>query len=347
MFEYVGSIHIHSKFSDGSGNADEIAEIANEVGLDFIILTDHNTLRALHEGFEKWYGNTLLLVGTEINDKVNKNHYLAMNIEKTFSTRLTAKDYVKKVKDAGGIGFIAHPFENRHSMKEHPPYPWTDWDAGEFTGMEIWNHMSEWMEGLTEQNKYNHFVHPLRSIEGPKKETLAKWDELNKVRKVVGIGGIDAHAHKVNVLGFVEVEVFPYKVLLKSIRTHILTDKRLPKKENDISTAKQIIYKNLSNGRCFFANHYHGDAKGFRFFANDGEKKYQMGDIIKSKESIKLKVILPNVSAKVKLIHNGKEISSFENTEGSFIVQKKGQYRVEVYKNNKAWIFSNHIRIGN
>ncbi len=345
MYEYVGSIHIHSKFSDGSGDAAEIAQIANEVGLDYIILTDHNTLRALHEGYEKWYGKTLLLVGAELNDKVNLNHYLAMNIDKVFSTRLTAKEYVKKVADAGGIGFIAHPFEQRNSMKEHPPYPWKDWDAGEFTGIEIWNHMSEWMEGLTEQNKYNHFIHPLRSIVGPPKETLAKWDELNKNRKVVGIGGIDAHAHKVNVLGFVEVEVFPYKVLFKSIRTHILTDNQLDK--NNIEKSKEILYKNLAYGRCFVANHYHGDAKGFRFYANDGDKKYQMGDIIQKSNKVKLKVILPKVSAKINLIHNGKQISSIENNEGSFIVNKKGQYRVEVYVDNNAWIFSNHIRIGN
>jgi len=345
MFEYVGAIHIHSKFSDGSGDVAEIAQIANEVGLDFIILTDHNTLRALHEGYEKWYGNTLLLVGAELNDKVNRNHYLAMNINKAFSTRLTAKEYVKKVGETGGIGFIAHPFEKRNSMKEHPPYPWTEWDAGEFTGIEIWNHMSEWMEGLTEQNKYNHFVHPLRSIVGPTKETLEKWDELNINRKVVGIGGIDAHAHKVNVLGFVEVEVFPYKVLFKSIRTHILTKNKINK--NDIEKSKKIIYENLAYGRCFVANHYHGDAKGFRFFANDGEKKYQMGDTIKENNKIKLKVILPKISGKINLIHNGKQISSIENNEGSFIVSKKGNYRVEVYIDNKAWIFSNHIRIGN
>ena len=75
MYEYVGAIHMHSKFSDGSGDADRIAEIASEVGLDFIILTDHNTLRALHENYEQWYKNTLMLVGCELNDKKNKNHY--------------------------------------------------------------------------------------------------------------------------------------------------------------------------------------------------------------------------------------------------------------------------------
>jgi len=347
MFEYIGALHMHSKFSDGSGNADDMAKIANEVGLDFIILTDHNTLRALDEGYEKWYGNTLLLVGYELNDKINQNHYLAMNVNETFSTRLSAKEYVKKIKDVGGIGFIAHPHEKRNSMKEHPAYPWTDWEVGEFTGIEIWNHMSEWMEGLTEQNKYNHFVHPLRSVIAPPRESLVEWDELNKERRVVGIGGIDAHAHKVNVMGFVEVEVFPYKVLFKSIRTHVLVDQELNKNIEDIDEAKKQIYSSLENGRCFVSNYYRGDAKGFECFATDGKKEYQMGEAIKSVSKLKLKVSLPNTKAEIRLIHNGIQIESTQNTQVEFNITEKGQYRVEVHKNGNAWIFSNHIRIEN
>jgi len=347
MYEYIGAIHVHSKFSDGSGDAGKIAEIANEVGLDYIILTDHNTLRAFHEGYEKWYDNTLMLVGCELNDKVNKNHYLAMNIKDTFSTRQSASEYVKKVKDAGGIGFIAHPHEERDSMKEHPPYPWVDWDAGDFTGIEIWNHMSEWMEGLTDQNKYNHFVHPRSSIVGPPEKTLKKWDELNLSRKVVGIGGVDAHAHKINVLGFVEVEIFPYKVLFKSIRTHVLVDKKLRGKNSSIEDAKQLIYSSLKNGRCFVANSYNGNARGFKFYGKCGNRIYQMGDTIKNNGKVSLKVTLPHKNGEIRLIYNGKMISAVDNNEGDFFVKKSGQYRVEVYLNGKAWIFSNHIRIEN
>ena len=50
MFEYTGTLHVHSVFSDGSGEVPDIAKLAEEVGLDFLILTDHNTLRALKEG---------------------------------------------------------------------------------------------------------------------------------------------------------------------------------------------------------------------------------------------------------------------------------------------------------
>jgi len=347
MIELIGAIHMHSVFSDGSGEVDEIARFADEAGLDYIILTDHNTLRAMNEGFEGWYNNTLLLVGCELNDKHNENHYLAFGINEAFSTRIPAKEYVKKVKEAGGIGFIAHPFEKRKHMVEHPPYPWTDWDTEDFTGIEIWNHMSEWMENLTEQNKYQAFIHPLRSIISPTKETLQKWDELNIKRKVVGIGGVDAHAHKYNVLGFMEVEVFPYKVLFKSIRTHILIDEELPQKDEDMSfiKMKKLIYSALESGNCFVANDYHADSKGFRFFAEAGKKKYLMGQTVEYQGKIKLNVLVPLQNAEICLIHNGELVATEEGTGAKFIVTEPGVYRVEVYHNKKAWIFSNHIRI--
>ena len=347
MFEYVGAIHMHSVFSDGSGEVPDIAKFADEVGLDYIILTDHNTLRALKEGYEGWYNNTLLLVGCEINDKENKNHYLAFGIDDAFSTRISAKEYVKKVKESGGIGFLAHPHEKRTHMKEHPPYPWVEWDTEDFTGIEIWNHMSEWMENLTEQNKYQNFLHPLKSITKPPEETLKVWDELNLKRRVVGIGGVDAHAHKYNMLGFFEVEVFPYKVLFKSIRTHILTRNEIQKSEDpkQIEKPKKIIYEALESGMCFVSNDYHGDSKGFRFFAEVNHKIFNMGETINASGRVKFKVLVPVQTAEIRFIRNGKQIDSIENSECEFIVNHKGSYRVEVYLNGNAWIYSNHIRV--
>ncbi len=348
MYEYTGVIHVHSKYSDGSGSVEEIVKAAQEVGLDYLILTDHNTLRALKEGYEKWYDKTLLLVGAELNDRENKNHYLAIGVNRSFSTRMSAVEYVRLVKESGGIGFIAHPHEKRSSMKEHPPFPWTAWESKDFTGIEIWNHMSEWMEGLTEENKYNHFVHPLRSIVAPPRKTLQTWDELAQTRRVVGIGGVDAHAHKVNLLGFIEVEVFPYKVLFKSIRTHVLTEKKLCTENNpeEFRATKEAFINALRNGRCFVSNYYHGDASGFRFFAETGKGKFQMGDTINEFEKVKLRVLLPNAGAKIRLVKNGEYFAEVENNDAEFVVNSAGAYRVEVFLENKAWIYSNHIMIG-
>ena len=54
--EWVGAVHIHTRYSDGGGTIDEVASIAADVGLDFVIISDHNTLyenpmahRLLHE----------------------------------------------------------------------------------------------------------------------------------------------------------------------------------------------------------------------------------------------------------------------------------------------------------
>ncbi len=345
MKEYVGALHMHSVFSDGTGKPDEIAKFADEVGLDYIILTDHNTMRAYDEGYEKWYGNTLLMVGCEINDKHNLNHYLALGIDKTLSTRIPAKEYVRRVNENGGIGFIAHPHEKRSSMKEHPPYPWTEWDSEEFTGIEIWNHMSVWMEGLTEQNKYNYFVHPLQSVVAPPQETIKVWDELNLKRRVVGIGGVDAHAHKINLLGFFEVEVFPYKVLFKSVRTHVLT--KLPiDKDRKIDDTKRIIIDAMRNGNVFVSNYYRGDAKGFRFFGENSTRIFQMGEKMPLTDRTKLRVLLPGESCSIKLIRNGAPNDTIENIDAEFKIEEPGVYRVEVHRDNFPWVYSNHIRIG-
>lgn len=352
MFEYVGVIHIHSVFSDGTGKVDEIADYANEVNLDYIILTDHNTLRALKEGYEKYYGKTLLIVGCEINDKQNKNHYLAIGINETISTRKPAKEYVSEVNGMGGIGFLAHPHEKRNAFEKHPAYPWTDWDVDDFTGIEIWNHMSEWAETLTEDNKYNHIVHPLKTIEKPYDETLEVWDQLNLKRKVVGIGGVDAHAHKVNFLGMWDFEVFPYKVLFKSIRTHVFTKTKLSHKNDikHINSDKKKIIESLKNGNCYFSNYNIADAKGFRFCAEKNNKYYEMGDFIEENQlPLKLNVILPtncNEQIKIKLIRNGKLFDELINNEAEFLITEKGVYRTEILFENKYWIFSNHIRIG-
>lgn len=345
MFEYSTIIHVHSNYSDGSGEIPEIARYAGEVGVDVVLMTDHNTLRPLKDGLEGWYGSTLVLIGTEINDQKNQNHYLAFGIKNTFDNRLTAAEYVKRVKEEGGIGFIAHPFERRNHMKEHPPYPWTDWSTDEFDGIEIWNHMSEWMEGLTEQNKYQRFVHPLKTVEKPNEESIKLWDKIALRRRISGIAGVDAHAYKQNMFGFFEIEIFPYKVLFKSLRTNILTKEPLIKEDDKLEYNKNLVYSALKNGNCYMTNFYHADSRGFRFFAEAGEKIYSMGEDIPSEvDEIRLRVKVPETSSEIRLIKNGEHIDTVSRDEVMWNIKNKGVYRVEVFFEKKPWIYSNHIR---
>ncbi len=358
MFEYSGSIHIHSRYSDGTGTVEEIAAAASESGLDFIILTDHNTLKAKEKGFEKWYHGTMLIVGYEVNDSKNKNHYLAFGIDEVVGSfmklkdgdlgnKLSAPEYVRKVKESGGIGFIAHPDEKRRHLDGHPAYPWTAWESEDFDGLEIWNHMSEWAEGLNDSNKVNRFIHPLKSIISPPEETLKRWDELNQKRKVVALGGIDAHAHKHTVMG-ITFEIFSYKILFKSIRTHVILEKELqPDNPDEFEEGKKRIIDALGKGRSFVVNNYNGSGRGFRFAAEYEGKHYICGDEIqleKKKSNFILRALLPS-EARVRLIKDG--VCADEQSGMDFIwdSDEPGNYRVEAWKGNRGWIFSNHIRV--
>ncbi|MBV6478330.1 MAG: hypothetical protein HGGPFJEG_01081 [Ignavibacteria bacterium] len=359
MFEYSGSLHIHSRYSDGSGTVEEIIKAAQESDLDFIILTDHNTLKALKKGYEKRHDKLMLIVGYELNDRKNRNHYLVLGMDELVGQfeklkdgdtgcRLDAKEYVKKIKDKGGFGFLAHPHEKRQQLKDHPAYPWTEWESEDFTGIEIWNHMSEWAEGLNESNKLQRLIHPLKSIIAPPEVTLQKWDELNQKRKVTAIGGIDAHAHKHNIMGF-EFEIFSYKVLFKSIRTHVFTEKEISKSDgNNFEYDKKQIIESLAAGRSFIVNNYYGSGRGFRFSAEYDGHSYSMGDEIKFDKTKGKKIIfrtlLPS-EAKIRLIQNGKCIDELKGLDCIWDKDETGTFRIEAWKNDRGWIFSNQIRV--
>ena len=71
-----------------------------------------------------------------------------------------------------------------------------------------------------------------------------------------------------------------------------------------------------------------------------------MGDYIASVNKVKLNDLLPVQSADIRLSHNGKTIETTENKEAEFLINERGVYRVEVFIHKKAWIYTNHIRVG-
>jgi hypothetical protein len=340
---YSGVIHIHSTYSDGSRNIPDIASIANELDIDFLLFTDHNTLKPKFDGLEGWYDKVLVGIGCEINDVSDQNHYLAFDIDEEVSWKLPPKEYVKKVGELGGFGIIAHPDEKRTTMPEYPIYPWTVWDSREFNGIELWNQMSEWMEGLNHLNKFYRFIHPRKSVAAPKKETLNKWDMLNLERKVIGIGGVDAHGHIYKLWGLFRITIFRYKVLFRTIRTHVLLNEKLIKGEN-YQKALHSLYGALKNAQCYISNVALGDAGDFRMIALSNREEVTIGGTISLSDSLRIKVSAPQ-GEKIVLIRNGELLREKTGGEAEFKADKDGVYRVEVYKNRRPWIFSNHIRV--
>ncbi len=343
--EIVGAIHLHSSASDGSLPIPEIAEIAQRKDLDYLLFSDHNTLEPKRQGLEGWQGQVLVLIGYEINDTDDKNHYLAFRLDKEVKGDRAA-DYVKNVHEAGGFGVIAHPAEKRQFSDAYPPYPWTDWSVSQFDGIEIWNQLSEWMEGVTRANILWRIWHPLRSIRFPEWEILSRWDRLNLERRVVGIGGIDVHAFTIKILGFIPIEIYPYKVQFKSIRTHMLLTRPLhgPQGLLPFVAAEEEFFSTLRKGRCFISNFSLGDARGFRFWAESGGTYYPMGSRVAGSGGAVFHIKVP-ARGQIRLLHNSRIMVEDQSSEMFLYTERTGVFRVEVFRKGRGWIYSNPIVI--
>jgi hypothetical protein len=122
-------------------------------------------------------------------------------------------------------------------------------------------------------------------------------------------------------------------------------------KKNDRSNFekdKRKILNALRSGKCFTANYYNSDPKGFRFFAENNGKNFSMGELIKLEKGKKiiLRTLVPK-ECDIKLICNGSKVAEKNGMEATWDVTATGAYRVECWLNNRGWIFSNHIRVIN
>ncbi|MCJ7813433.1 PHP domain-containing protein [bacterium] len=347
LYEVVGAIHLHSDFSDGSLSIPEIAQIAESKNIDYLMFSDHNTLEPKRQGLEGWQGRVLVIIGCEINDPDDRNHYLAFRIHQEPEEGLNAKEYVRWINKVGGFGVIAHPAEKRSFSDAYPPYPWTDWDVEGFDGIEIWNQLSEWLEGVTWRNFPWRIWHPLRSIRFPVWETLERWDQLNRSRRVVGVGGIDVHDFHIKLFGFLPVEIYPYKVQFRSIRTHVLLDKpfRSEQKQMPFKEAERDLFKALSFGRSFISNASIGNAKDFRFWAENKNQIFFMGSRIPNQGELVFRIQSP-LPGVIRLLRDGQEVERQKGRTLDYQSQRNGVYRVEIFRKRRGWVYSNPIVVG-
>lgn len=340
-YHYSGAIHMHTTESDGTKTLQEVAAIGQEVGLDFMMFTDHMGLTNREAGLEGVYGDTLVVVGYEHNDLEDNNHYMIFGSPGVYPEDMTAKQYVTATRSDGALGIIAHPIEKRSREGKYPPYPWLEWSTDQFDGLELWNQMSEWMEKLNPYNKLMMALSPRKSMVGPTEELMKLWDELNLKGRFVGVAGVDAHAFPVN-LGPFTVEIFPYKVHFKCLRTHIILSEPLSK---DFATASKQLYDALADCRVFISNLRWGSADKFEFYAHQGETTAVSGESMPSAEGVEIEVRLPS-EARLRLFCNGRKLAETHSDSLEYTVVEPGLYRVEAWKGRRGWIFSNHIRIG-
>lgn len=327
--DIVGVIHFHTLYSDGSGTFEEIARIANQQQLDFLVATDHNSLQAKDEGEQGWRGTTLILIGAELSTPAG--HYLALGLHDFFdTTRLSTQEIIDAVNKQGGVGFIAHPFGN---------HPWTDWQVHNYTGIEIFNAKYDllddhWERLIPEAFTENRDALYFSLIRRPDL-SMKQWDTLLiQNPKTRAVCGSDAHEYRLGNIRFA-----PYSMLFRLARTHLLIE------SPDIT--EEAIYGALKQGHAFVAVELSASAKGFRFsVSRNGKPIGIMGDVVALSQGLKLEVQSPE-PAELRLFRDGKPVVQAVGKQLNHAVDTAGIYRIEAYRHDKLWVMTNPIVIEN
>ena len=111
--------HVHSEGSyDGHEPVELLLEQASEIGLDGIVVTDHDeigeSLRAADLAPE--YG-LLGIPGVEISTAAG--HLLAVGVEERPAPRKSFVETVERVRELGGVAVVPHPFQRtRHGVRK-------------------------------------------------------------------------------------------------------------------------------------------------------------------------------------------------------------------------------------
>ena len=119
--------HVHSEESyDGHEPIELLLEQASEIGLDGIVVTDHDEIEESLRAAEIAPEYDLVgIPGVEVS--TTAGHLLAIGVDERPAPRQPLAETVERVRDDGGIAVVPHPFQRtRHGVRKRKL---TDCDA--------------------------------------------------------------------------------------------------------------------------------------------------------------------------------------------------------------------------
>jgi hypothetical protein len=309
-------VHLHSTHSDGTGTVAQIAEAGRRAGVDVVMLTDHNTRAGASE--EGWHGSVLLLVGEEVTP-ARRDHTLVFS----------------------DLSFAAHPFSqgSERFKRFGAGMPHTGLAAPGLTGIELWSFVTDTAERLTSVREGLLFAAaPLRVIDHPPRRNMIEWDRMCRSRRVVALGGLDAHQIGIRVRGRVPLRLMGYARSFRQLRTHVLVAEQ---PDGSLDHDRALVYDALREGRCYVAVDSLAPARGFAFWADSaplGAEAVFDGQVLHAR--------LPR-PAELRLLRDGHLIASVRGAVLDHDARAPGVYRVEArlpYRGRSlTWIVSNPV----
>lgn len=349
--EYVGLIHLHSEYSgDAQGSYAELAQVAGEHGLDFMIITDHNNTDAIRDGKEGIYDRTLVLTGVESTRP--EGYLLGLGIAGYRIARADPTEtFLSQVAGQGGFAIMAHA--------RNSPWPWKGPVDARMAGIEIIDFADQIYDASLAGKAMAALSFPVNrlyaylSLYHRPHSVIALWDAVSAQRPFAGIFASDIHQ---NLKIFKKRFKFPKaKDLMPFAFNHLVTAQAL---SGDFRADRETVYAAIRSGHLFMAVDLLGDAGGFMFSAQQESGRGIMGDVLKAGEKTLFTVALPDIDCPRKLhvdvYCDGKKLFSRPARSFQFQSALPGAYRVEVVVNipnfwgpgrEVTWIYSNPIHL--
>jgi hypothetical protein len=349
LFDVSSVVHVHTSYSDGTATVAEVLAAARAAGAEAVLITDHDSLGALRDGWEGTHDGVFVLVGTEVSPK--QGHYLAFGVEHEIPhAGRSALEIAAAVRAAEGIGFAAHPFSEGGRMLVPAlarrivlPHGWPALDAtGGCDGIELWSLTTDAAEGWrTPAEALRWLRDPETAVgRGPPAHHLRRYDELSARRRVPAIGGLDGHAPGIRVRGRVRSPL-PHLRMFGPLRTHLVCERPLV---GDVAADRSTVLAALRAGAAWLACPFVAPARGARLWAERANgATIAMGGEGRAGPAL-LHVRLPR-PADVRVILSGRQIHAAETASLRLEVERAGAYRVEARIGGRLWLPSNPVHL--
>ncbi|MCR4402522.1 MAG: CehA/McbA family metallohydrolase [Firmicutes bacterium] len=175
-----GELHAHTNHSDGALTPAGLVEAAREAGLDFIAITDHNTVSGLAElgSASDSAAKPIVIPGMELTTFYG--HAVALGVCEFIPWHDASKGdglnrQAREVRRLGGLFSVAHPFSVGYPVCAGCEWEYEDTDPGLVDLMEVWS--GPWTS------------HVMWNV-----PAMRWWDDLLcKGYRVTGVAARDAH----------------------------------------------------------------------------------------------------------------------------------------------------------
>lgn len=323
---FRGVFHVHSEYShDSKASVDRIIRTAQKADLDFVVVTDHNTMKG-REGYRNMNPpkRPLVIFASEIS--TDAGHVIALGVDKEPRDLWAAEKAIEWIRHQGGFSIIAHPLSPRKS--------WTRWNREKIDGIEIFSFADVY---YTKDSKKlgvrAAFLPPkqfLNSVIETPQKALQLWDEQLRSGRVSAFASPDAHL-RWEWFGFAPEN---YLLYFQAVTMYIHAEQ----------LNEESVIQSLARGQSFIAHESRGIAQSFSFLAETEGHSYRLGATVPLRSRIDFRVTVPK-AAEIRLIRSGEIVKQIRGIELKHSAQEKGVWRVEVYRQNQLWIVSNPIYV--